>query len=390
MAVLDGGRVAAGRVAGAALSGPVLRALLIDDAQVEFLTLEHMLRRLSGPAYALDWAGRYADAVAAIEQDRHDLYLVDIRLGPDNGLDLIRHARRSGVLKPMIVLTGQGNEVIDQGATEAGANEYLVKGEFNAVLLERTIRYARRNAQTLAELDRRLAESKAATRELQRETERRAAAEAELCRVLGRTVADQEAERERIARELHDSLGQSLTLLGLGLDGIARSTSLADIHHQAGLLKARMGAISGEVNRLAWELRPTALDHFGLQSAIHHLVEDWGPRCRLTFDLHLTLDDRRLPQPVEITLYRVLQEAITNVVRHAGAQRVAIILESTASEVRLIVEDDGCGRSPDAAGPSSRRLGLLGMRERLFLVDGSMEIESNPGQGTTLFARVPL
>lgn len=96
---------------------------------------------------------------------------------------------------------------------------------------------------------------------------------------------------------------------------------------------------------------------------------------------------------IETTLYRVLQEAITNVVRHAGAQRVAIILETTGSEVRLIVEDDGYGRPADETNTgnmSSRRLGLLGMRERLFAVDGSLEIESNPGQGTTLFARAPL
>lgn len=376
------------------MSGPVGRALLVDDAEIEFLWLDRMLRRLPGPQHPLDWVAHYAEAVAAFARDRHDLYFVDFRLGPDSGLDLIRDARRRGVLKPIIVLTGHGSAAVDQAATEAGANEYLVKGTFDHVLLERTIRYATRNAQVAAELDRRLAESEAAARELTLQTERRAVAEAELSEVLHRTVADQEAERQRIARELHDSLGQSLTVLQLRLDAIARACSAgSDLHDQLTALKDLAGRVSGEVNRLAWEIRPTALDDLGLQTAIGHLPEEWGPRCGLAFDLHLTLDERRLPPAVETTLYRVAQEAITNIVRHAGAHRVGIILERTDREVRLIVEDDGAGLPPPEAGPkrvASRHLGLLGMRERLVLVNGSLEVESSPGRGTTLFARVPL
>jgi signal transduction histidine kinase len=392
--VLDGDRLAAGGGDGAALSGKVIRALLIDDAEVEFLWLERMLQRGPRPHRALDWAGRYADALAAIERDHHDLYFVDFRLGPDSGLDLIRHARQRGVLKPIIMLTGHGSESVDQAATEAGANDYLVKGEFDHVLLERTIRYATRNAAAVAELDRRLAESEAATCELKLQTARRAVAEAELSGVLRRIVTDQEAERHRIARELHDSLGQSLTLLQLGLEVISRAgPSAGDFAGQVASLRDLAGRMSGDVSRLAWKIRPTALDDLGLQAAIRQLPEDWGRRCKLAFDLHLALDDRRLPPDVETTLYRVLQEAITNVVRHACAHRIGIILESTASEVRLIVEDDGCGlpaNEASAAGGPVRRLGLLGMRERLSLVCGSLEVESTPGQGTTLFARVPL
>jgi signal transduction histidine kinase len=391
--VLDGDRLAAGGGDGAALSGPVIRALLVDDAEVEFLWLERMLQRGPGPHRALDWAGRYAEALAAIERDQHDLYFVDFRLGPDSGLDLIRHARRRGVLKPIIMLTGHGSESVDQEATEAGANDYLVKGGFDQVLLERTIRYATRNAAALAELDRRLAESEATARELKLQTERRAVAEAELSEVLRRTVTDQEAERHRIARELHDSLGQSLTLMHLGLVAISRLPSGGDVAGHVASLKELTGRMSGDVNRLAWEIRPTALDDLGLQAAIRQMPEEWARRCNLAFDLHLALDERRLPPAVETTLYRVLQEAITNVVRHAGAHRVGIILESTASEVRLIVEDDGCGLPSSEAGVPgvpARRLGLLGMRERLSLVCGSLELESAPERGTTLFARVPL
>ncbi|HTW71213.1 MAG TPA: ATP-binding protein, partial [Acetobacteraceae bacterium] len=147
------------------------------------------------------------------------------------------------------------------------------------------------------------------------------------------------------------------------------------------------------VNRIAWELRPTALDDLGLETAIAQYLEEWGERSQLQFDLQVNLAHRRLPQTVETTVYRALQEAITNVVRHAEADRVAVILEMVGRQLQLIVEDDGKGFPLDDAGGGGQgtmHLGLLGIRERLALVDGTLEIESSPGGGTTLFVRVPI
>jgi signal transduction histidine kinase len=238
-----------------------------------------------------------------------------------------------------------------------------------------------------AELDRRLGE-------LDIEAGRRAVAEAELSQVLRQTVTDQEAERERIARELHDSLGQALTLLQLGLDGLGHSVSAnAEAQAQVLALKRLTHGVGKEINRLAWEIRPTALGDLGLRTAVRQLVETWSERSQLQFDLHVAPDDRRLDTAVETTLYRVLQEAITNVVRHAEASRVDVILETNDQEARLIVEDDGRGFAWNDAAPAigpTKRLGLLGIRERLQLVGGTLEIESAPGRGTTLFIRVPL
>ncbi len=377
------------------------RLLLIDDARVDSIWLEHMLQRVPGPPRVLDWVSRFDAAEQAMTADRHDLYFVDFRLGPDSGLDLIRAARRRGLLRPIIMLTGHGSEAVDLAATEAGANDYLVKGEFDHVLLGRTMRYAERNARALAELDRRAAQWQAVAADLKVESGRRAQAEAELSQVLRRTVAEQEAERQRIARELHDSLGQSLTLLQLGLDGLGRAAPEAG--GQVAGLKRIADGLGREINRLAWEIRPTALDDLGLSTAIRHLLDTWSERSQLTFDVHLRLEGRRLPAAVETTLYRVLQEAVTNVARHAEAGRVGIILEATEQEARLIVEDDGRGFIAEpsmgeagmgevgmAGGPLSGRLGLLGMRERLALVGGTLEVETSPGRGTTLFTRVPL
>ena len=130
---------------------------------------------------------------------------------------------------------------------------------------------------------------------LKEEAERRAVLEAELSQVLRPTVEDQEAERQRIARELHDTLGQSLTLLQLGLDGLGRCLPEAsDLQARIAALKSLANGVGAEVNRLAWEIRPTALDDLGLETAIRHLTEIWAERSGVPIGLHLALNDRRL------------------------------------------------------------------------------------------------
>jgi light-regulated signal transduction histidine kinase (bacteriophytochrome) len=243
----------------------------------------------------------------------------------------------------------------------------------------------------MVELEHSLKRSQEAARTLKQETERRAAAEADLSMVLRRTVEDQEAERLRIARELHDTLGQSLTLLQLGLDDIGQaSADGADLQRRVAGIKGLAAEVGREVNKLAWEIRPTALDDLGIQTSIQNLLDTWSESSQLRFDLHLALGDRRLPTAVETALYRVLQEALTNVVRHADATHVGIILKLIDHQVTMIVEDDGCGFDVKTTVLKAERLGLLGIRERLTMVGGTLEIESAPGKGTTLFARIPV
>jgi signal transduction histidine kinase len=212
--------------------------------------------------------------------------------------------------------------------------------------------------------------------------------------LLRHAVLAQETERKRIARELHDSLGQYLTALQLGLNAIGQHCATdAGATEELAKLRDLTSEIGHEVNRMAWELRPTALDDLGLETAITQYLEEWGERSGLRFDLQVSLGDRRLSQTVETTVYRALQEAVTNVVRHADAERVAVILDATEQQVQLIVEDNGKGLPPDPGDSGSMgalRLGLLGIRERLALVDGILEVESTPGLGTTLFVRVPV
>jgi signal transduction histidine kinase len=206
--------------------------------------------------------------------------------------------------------------------------------------------------------------------------------------LLLRTIAAQEDERARIARELHDGLAQYLTALRLRLDGLRQATPGAADHAKAVRdLLGLTGELGRAVNRMAWELRPVPLDELGLRAAVKHYLEEWGERSDILVDVAVNLPAGRLPPAVEFTVFRVLQEATTNVLKHAQADHVGVILEANDAEVRLIVEDDGRGVAESVVSPG---LGLIGMRERLALVHGSLEVESAPGAGTTLFVRIPL
>ena len=148
------------------------------------------------------------------------------------------------------------------------------------------------------------------------------------------------------------------------------------------------------MRRLAWGLRPSALDELGLVPALEHYATEYGQSQGITIDVQARgLDRTRLPAPIEITLYRIVQEALTNTAKHAKAESVSVVIQRHPSWVQVIVADDGCGFDVDAAlrAPGSwTHLGLHGMRERAALLDGSVTIESAPGEGTTIYARVPL
>jgi signal transduction histidine kinase len=238
-------------------------------------------------------------------------------------------------------------------------------------------------------------ETDAVARSLQLAGERLHQSAQERSELLQRTLTAQEAERRRIARELHDSLGQYLTALRLGFTAIEPHCACNPAAQQRlARLKSLAGDLGRELNRIAWELRPMALDDLGLRRAVTQYLEEWADRSRMQIDLEINLDDRRLPQAIETALFRVLQEAITNVVKHSRADRVGVILEGGNDEVRLIVEDDGkgldLGTGQDSMELGIQHLGLIGVRERLALVGGSLELESSPQGGTTVFVSIPL
>ena len=200
---------------------------------------------------------------------------------------------------------------------------------------------------------------------------------------LRRVVAGQELERTRLARELHDETGQALTSILLGLRTVEESGEPQAI---ADLRELVVGTLQN-VRRLAVELRPSALDDYGLVSALERLTTTVAEQSGIEVDLAAQLGDARLPGEVETALYRIVQEALTNVVKHAEATRVSVVLTGTAASVTVVIEDNGRGIDP---AQSDSGLGLTGMRERLALLDGRLRLESTPASGTTIVAEVPL
>jgi signal transduction histidine kinase len=213
--------------------------------------------------------------------------------------------------------------------------------------------------------------------------------------LLRRLVVVQEEERRRVARELHDQTGQYLTALMLGLEAL-REPERSPLGNQVGVARVQelTMELMQETHRLARRLRPAVLDDLGLHGALCHHLEEWSQYAGVSVDFHSPdFDTQRLPPDFETTLYRVVQEALTNVLRHAQAARVSVLLERRGSHVLLIVEDDGAGfdvkavvDAPDARG----RLGLIGMQERVEMLGGDLEIESATGAGTTVFVRIPI
>jgi len=212
--------------------------------------------------------------------------------------------------------------------------------------------------------------------------------------LLEKVITVQEEERKRIARELHDETSQALTSLMVGLKVLEEAPNLEVVRRGATDLRALAAKTLKEVHHLAVELRPSVLDDLGLVAAVQRQVLDFQEKTGLEVDLHVGgMEGRRLPLAVETALYRIIQEALTNVARHSRARNVSVVLERRDSTVVAIVEDDGQGFHVDrvfSTRGEERCLGLYGMHERASLVGGSLTVESSPGVGTTVFVQVPL
>lgn len=213
--------------------------------------------------------------------------------------------------------------------------------------------------------------------------------EAARTRLLAQLIDAQEEERRRIARDLHDGVGQSLTSLLVGLKLLNQLSDHQAMADKTTELRQIAGETLNEVRLLSRQLRPSVLDDLGLVAALERYAAEFPGRYPgLTVDLHCNLPDR-LPPPVETTLYRIVQEAMTNAARHSGGQTLSVLLTQRAGRVQAIVEDDGRGFDPDAARRNGDSVGLHSMAERAELLGGSLNIESNE-DGTTVYVEAPV
>jgi signal transduction histidine kinase len=199
---------------------------------------------------------------------------------------------------------------------------------------------------------------------------------------LRRVVAAQELERQRLARELHDETGQALTSILLGL----KQLEGAEAPEAVQALRELVVATLQDVRRLAVELRPKVLDDFGLVPALERLTRGFAEHTGIAVDLEASAIAERLPVEVETAIYRIVQEALTNVVKHAHAQRVSVLVTRAGGRIRAVIEDDGSGFDPTETDGG---IGLIGMRERIELLDGSLAVETSATSGTTVAVEVP-
>jgi two-component system sensor histidine kinase NreB len=268
---------------------------------------------------------------------------------------------------------------------QVGTLWYIATGVFIIAFAEIT-RSAERRANAVA------LQLQEKQRLLEREVEERRIAQAECTSLLRRIVDVQEEERKRISRDLHDQCGQDLTAMNLELKVLEESLETGrGVPDRISSLRGLISRVSEDIHHMSLKLRPSVLDDLGLTTAVKNYLESWKSLTGVTVDFeHRGWDDRRAPNEIETALYRVLQEALTNVARHAQTEEVNVLLTRDPEHIDLIIEDRGRGFAATLASEAPQRLGLLGMAERLKAVGGQLEIETAEGQGTTVFARVPV
>lgn len=204
-------------------------------------------------------------------------------------------------------------------------------------------------------------------------------------------IATQEEEKKRISRELHDEIGQALTAININVEVLENSDFGSNGKNRLIEIKDLIEKTIDNIHRISYDLRPYMLDEFGLISALRWFTDTYHERTGIDVLIHIEGEEQKLPQAIDTLIYRITQEALTNVSKHANAQRVEILIDYQKDTVGLTLKDDGRGFDQDKIMPphrGMRGLGLFGIRERLALFDGNLSIESMPGKGTTLCARV--
>jgi PAS domain S-box-containing protein len=339
---------------------------------------------------AQEVTGQYFAIIFTPEDRRREMPVKEMETARDKGraADERWHVRKdgtrfyvSGVLTPLRDADGAvtGYVKIARDLTEQQrAEEELRRAndELEVRVRERTFELAKVNESLRDEI----------TDRIQTEKDR--------VRLLRQIVRAQEDERRRIARDIHDQVGQQMTALRLNLaaldQGLSGDGKLRVKLDQTKTIAERLDA---DVDFLAWELRPAALDDIGLAEAMGTFVREWSNHSGVEAQFHTSgLDKERLSPETGTNLYRIMQEALNNTMKYAQARHVDVLLERRDNQVVLILEDDGVGFNPEkeASADGDKGMGLIGMRERAALVGGTLQIESKPKAGTTIFARVPV
>lgn len=357
-------------------AGKPLRAIIVEDTPDDITLLLLALRRAG---YATDpvHVQTAEELDAALRAGPRDIVLADYSLPDFSGLLALGQVRAYDPDMPFIIVSGNIGEDVAVAAMKAGAHDYLIKGNLTRLgaAVERELREA---------------EMRRASR---RDEEALRHARARLQALSNRMLEMQEAERRHIARELHDEIGQSLTAIKLSLEALALRSADQTARGLADEIAGVAGEVLDQVRRLSLDLRPPQLDDLGLSAALHWLVKRHTRQGGPAIVLEAPQELPRLGAQAETACFRIVQESLTNALRHAGAAQVRIVLRADDGLFRLDISDDGCGFDVEAAQARALQgtsLGLVGMSERAALAGGEMNLVSHAGQGTRLSVRLPL
>jgi signal transduction histidine kinase len=338
------------------------------------------------------------EAIRCVERYPLDVALLDILLGTGNGLDVARHIHDWRPDVRVILMTGEPNFASARQSISLRIFDYLVKPFEPQAVLETISRAAAAKARDMERIL--LIKERERTQEdLERRVRVRTAelnqAAVNLHALAAHLQVVREEERKALARELHDEFGQKLTALQIDLSWLDRKLQPvqpglgAEMRDKIVAMMPLVEQLTEMTQAICASLRPGMLDDLGLLAAIEWQVEDCERRTGLKCALSIPAEDLVLERDDALALFRILQEALTNVVRHAQATQVMIKLVITDGELEMDVQDNGRGFTPEAC-PVSEALGLLSMRERAIGFQGTVNIQSKPGHGTAVQVRMPL
>ncbi|HUR57787.1 MAG TPA: ATP-binding protein [Opitutaceae bacterium] len=356
-------------------AAPELRILLLEDNSPHAELVQHFLRE-SGLKFRVTRVETRDDFIAQLDQHPPDMILSDYALPSFDGYAALAIAKEKTPHVPFIFVTGTMGEEVAIETLKNGATDYVLKTRL-ARLGPAVIRALREAA------DRR--ERQSAEDKLRRSLDQLRALTNYLQYV-------REEERTRIAREVHDELGQALTGLKLDLSLLAKKLphGARELHEKARTMIGHIDTTIQTVRRIATELRPGILDSLGLVAAIEWQANEFQTRSGVPCEVLATIDDANLPHDFTTVFFRIFQETLTNIIRHAKATRVEVQLEEADDDHLVMkVHDNGRGISEEDQVKTTS-FGLVGMRERAMLVGGEVTLQGAPGKGTTVTLRVPM
>jgi signal transduction histidine kinase len=355
--------------------------LVVDDDPTNFEVIEALL---DGQDYRLHYISSGDGAIAALEYLEPDLILLDVMMPGLDGREVCRRikAMPQGATIPIIMVTALSEKRDLALCFSAGANDFISKPINRIELLAR--------ARSMLLLREQYKQMQSFNTRLEATVQMRTA---QLQALSVKLLEAQETERRFLAHELHDEIGQALTAIKINLHRLERWSTSPQASEPLEDCLALVDGTLQQVRNISLDLRPSMLDDLGLMPTLRWYINRHAKRTGLRETLTCELLAQRLPTATETACFRIVQEALTNIARHAQAQTVSVTLMQANHTLHLTIQDDGVGFDQNhlsRAKAKGTSLGLLGMEERGTLIGGQLSIASTPGQGTRIALQVPL